>query len=89
MSADRAVLLRAMPAVFVLIWSTGFVVARYGMPHAPPMGFLAVRYALSIAAFLLWVAWAGAAPGRQSGCTGIDRSSGPRLGDNGIAQRSG
>jgi len=61
MSADRAVLLRAMPVVFVLIWSTGFVVARYGMPHAPPMGFLAVRYALSIAAFLLWVAWAGAA----------------------------
>ncbi len=38
--------LRAMPAVFVLIWSTGFIVARYGMPHAPPFKFLAVRYAL-------------------------------------------
>ena len=38
----------AMPAVFVLIWSTGFVVARYGMPHAPPLGFLALRYALSV-----------------------------------------
>jgi drug/metabolite transporter (DMT)-like permease len=48
-------LLRAMPAVFVLIWSTGFVVARYGMPHAPPMGFLATRYALSVLAFLLWI----------------------------------
>jgi hypothetical protein len=23
---------RAMPAVFVLIWSTGFIVARYGCP---------------------------------------------------------
>ena len=46
---------RAMPAVFVLIWSTGFVVARYGMPHAPPLHFLAVRYALSIAAFLVWI----------------------------------
>lgn len=34
--------LRAMPWVFVLIWSTGFIVARYGMPHAPPMSFLAV-----------------------------------------------
>jgi drug/metabolite transporter (DMT)-like permease len=44
-----------MPAVFVLIWSTGFVVARYGMPHSPPLHFLAVRYALSIAAFLLWI----------------------------------
>ncbi|KJS69013.1 MAG: peptide ABC transporter ATP-binding protein [Comamonadaceae bacterium BICA1-1] len=50
--------LRAMPWVFVLIWSTGFIVARYGMPHAPPFTFLAWRYALSIALFLLWVWWA-------------------------------
>ncbi len=54
-------LIRAMPAVFVLIWSTGFVVARYGMPHAPPLRFLAVRYALSIVAFVLWIVWAKAA----------------------------
>lgn len=47
---------RAMPVVFVLIWSTGFIVARYGMPHAPPMKFLALRYLLSVAAFLVW-AW--------------------------------
>jgi drug/metabolite transporter (DMT)-like permease len=46
---------RAMPAVFVLIWSTGFIVARYGMPHAPPLKFLAVRYALSVLCFLIWV----------------------------------
>jgi drug/metabolite transporter (DMT)-like permease len=45
-----------MPAVFVLIWSTGFVVARYGMPHAPPLGFLALRYALSVLAFGVWIA---------------------------------
>ncbi|MFM6986968.1 MAG: DMT family transporter [Hydrogenophaga sp.] len=50
---------RAMPWVFVLIWSTGFIVARYGMPHAPPMKFLAVRYALSILCFLPWIALAG------------------------------
>ncbi len=50
--------LRAMPAVFVLIWSTGFIVARYGMPYAPPFSFLAVRYALSIACFLPWIVWA-------------------------------
>ena len=49
--------LRAMPWVFVLIWSTGFIVARFGMPHAPPMKFLAVRYALSILCFLPWI-WA-------------------------------
>src|SRR5512134_2903958 len=56
MTTDRDSLwLRVMPAVFVLIWSTGFVVARFGMPHAPPMGFLAWRFALSVAAFALWV----------------------------------
>jgi drug/metabolite transporter (DMT)-like permease len=44
-----------MPMVFVLIWSTGFVVARFGMPHAPPMRFLAWRFALSVLAFGIWV----------------------------------
>ncbi|WP_374669826.1 DMT family transporter [Ramlibacter sp.] len=47
-------LLRAMPAIFVLIWSTGFIVARYGMPHAPPMKFLAWRYLLSVLCFVAW-----------------------------------
>jgi drug/metabolite transporter (DMT)-like permease len=46
---------RAMPVVFVLIWSTGFIVARYGMPLSPPMKFLATRYALSILCFLPWI----------------------------------
>jgi drug/metabolite transporter (DMT)-like permease len=56
-----------MPALFVLIWSTGFIVARYGMPHAPPLGFLAMRYALSVLAFGLWIAFVRAAwpRGRQ------------------------
>jgi drug/metabolite transporter (DMT)-like permease len=44
-----------MPVVFVLIWSTGFVVARFGMPFAPPMRFLAWRFALSVLAFGVWV----------------------------------
>lgn len=57
--ASRSAALRAMPAVFVLIWSTGFIVARFGMPHAPPMGFLAWRFALSIVCFLPWIWLAG------------------------------
>ena len=44
-----------MPWVFVLIWSTGFVVARFGMPHSPPLKFLVLRYALSLACFMAWV----------------------------------
>jgi drug/metabolite transporter (DMT)-like permease len=57
-SADLAAF---MPVVFVLIWSTGFVVARFGMPHAPPMSFLAWRFALSVLAFGIWVLLARAA----------------------------
>lgn len=55
---DHNAWLRAMPWVFVLIWSTGFIVARFGMPHAPPMGFLAMRFALSILCFAVWIALA-------------------------------
>jgi drug/metabolite transporter (DMT)-like permease len=47
-----------MPAVFVLIWSTGFIVARYGMPNSPPFSFLWFRYLFSIACFLAWIQWA-------------------------------
>jgi len=50
--------LRAMPVVFVLIWSTGFIVARYGMPNSPPFTFLLLRYAFSILCFVPWVMWA-------------------------------
>ena len=57
-AAQRESWVRAMPVVFVLIWSTGFIVARYAMPYSPPMTFLWVRYLLSILAFWLWIRWA-------------------------------
>ncbi|PSC04739.1 EamA family transporter [Alsobacter soli] len=40
-------LLRAAPIIFVLIWSTGWVSARYGAPYADPLTFLAIRFALA------------------------------------------
>ncbi len=58
--AQRDAFIKAIPLVFVLIWSTGFIVARYGMPHAPPMGFLVVRYFLSAICFAIWAWLAGA-----------------------------
>jgi drug/metabolite transporter (DMT)-like permease len=33
----------AAPVVFVLLWSSGFIGARYGLPYIEPMTFLAVR----------------------------------------------
>ena len=66
-----------MPWIFVLIWSTGFVVARFGMPHAPPLSFLAIRYALSVVCFGIWIgvdACAVAAPSGANGCTWRSRA---------------
>ena len=57
---QRAIV-RAMPWVFVLIWSTGFVVARLAMPRSPPFSFLTVRFALSAVCFFVWIALARAA----------------------------
>ncbi|MDQ6679535.1 MAG: DMT family transporter, partial [Pseudomonadota bacterium] len=56
MATEPRGLTRAMPWLFVVIWSTGFVVARLGMPHAPPLGFLTIRYALSVLCFGVWIA---------------------------------
>lgn len=36
-----------MPLAFVLLWSTGFIGAKYGLPHAPPLTFLTVRMVLA------------------------------------------
>jgi drug/metabolite transporter (DMT)-like permease len=41
----RAAWLAAAPLAFVLIWSTGFIVAKYAAPHAPPLTFLLYRFA--------------------------------------------
>ena len=34
----------AFPLVFVLLWSTGFIGARLGLPHTEPLTFLLIRY---------------------------------------------
>lgn len=41
----QTALKRLIPAAFVLIWSSGFIIARYGMPHAEPMTFSFLRFA--------------------------------------------
>lgn len=49
------------PALFVLLWSTGFLGARAGSPHAEPFHFLAWRFAL-VVLLLAPLAWLGRAP---------------------------
>ena len=50
-----------VPALFVVLWSTGFLGARLGLPHAGPLTFLALRYGLA-AGLLVLVALAMRAP---------------------------
>lgn len=52
---------RYAPAIFVLLWSTGWIVAKYAAPHADPLTFLSLRYAMAIAVFLAIVLATGAA----------------------------
>ncbi|MEG3618484.1 DMT family transporter [Magnetovibrio sp. PR-2] len=53
--------LAAMPGVFVLLWSTGFVGAKLGLPYAEPFTFLFLRY-FALVVILVLVAFAFRAP---------------------------
>lgn len=55
-AARHAAWLSAAPLVFVLLWSTGFIVAKYAAPHAPPLTFLLYRFAGAVAILLPIVA---------------------------------
>ena len=47
-SVSETVSLKAMPAVFVFLWSTGFIGAKLGLPYIEPLTFLAVRFILCV-----------------------------------------
>lgn len=49
---------RAAPALFVFLWSTGFIGAKYGLPYAEPLTFLTARMALVVLIFVGIVAYA-------------------------------
>lgn len=44
---------RIMPLLFVLLWSTGFLGAKFGLPYAEPLTFLSTRYVLVIGLMVL------------------------------------
>lgn len=55
-SQDQKEMLVALtPILFVLLWSTGFLGAKFGLPHAEPLTFLLIRFAL-VCAILLPIA---------------------------------
>jgi drug/metabolite transporter (DMT)-like permease len=69
----RGVAITVAPVVFVLVWSTGFVGAKYGLPYAEPFTFLALRLALAgaLLAGLAVVLRAGLPTRAQTGRAGV------------------
>jgi drug/metabolite transporter (DMT)-like permease len=57
--------LAAIPAVFVFLWSTGFIGAKFGLPYAEPGIFLAIRHSI-VAAVMIAVAVLFRAPWPKS-----------------------
>jgi drug/metabolite transporter (DMT)-like permease len=47
---------RAAPAIFVLLWSTGFVATKYVIHNADPLSYLAIRMAVVVALMAVIVA---------------------------------
>lgn len=57
--------LRLMPVVFVLLWSTGFIGAKFGLPYVEPLTFLLIRLTL-VTLLLTAVSLVSRAPWPQS-----------------------
>lgn len=65
-----------IPALFVLLWSTGFIFAKLGLPGAEPATFLAVRYlfvipVLLVLAVALRARWPGLRGAGHSAVVGV------------------
>jgi drug/metabolite transporter (DMT)-like permease len=57
-------LTRILPLLFVVLWSTGFIGARLGLPHTEPLTFLFVRFS-AVVILMLVIALASRAPWPQ------------------------
>lgn len=59
-TSPAAVWAASAPLLFVVLWATGFIAAKAGLPFAEPLTFLTVRFALVIAVMLAFVLAVGA-----------------------------
>jgi drug/metabolite transporter (DMT)-like permease len=58
--------IKLVPFLFILIWASGYVVARFGLPYAPPLTFLCARYA-GVIVFMGLLALLARAPWPRTG----------------------
>jgi len=45
---QTSLFIKASPLIFVLLWSTGFIGAKYGLPYAEPFTFLFLRMVITV-----------------------------------------
>lgn len=62
---DKAFLAKTAPAIFVLLWATGFLAAKLGVPYAHALTILSLRFALA-AAMMIAIALLTGAPWPRS-----------------------
>ena len=60
MRTTEGVAAAAAPALFVVLWSTGFIAAKFGLPYAPPLTFLLYRFEFVAALMIVVVLVTGA-----------------------------
>ncbi len=53
--SSTSLLVRLTPAVFVLLWSTGYIGARMGAPWSEPLSFLSIRFGIVVLVMLALV----------------------------------
>ena len=51
MKAKFAKLIPLVPVIFVLLWSTGFIGAKYALPYIEPFNLLFIRMLITVAVF--------------------------------------
>lgn len=75
-TARHALLIRAVPFLFVFLWSTGFIGAKYALPFIEPFYLLFIRMLWTLAIFFLLalslkVAWPSPRQAMQQMVTGF------------------
>ncbi len=62
---NQALFLRVAPLIFVSLWSTGFIAAKYSMHNADPFVFLCLRFSITALALVPILLFVGAALPRR------------------------
>jgi drug/metabolite transporter (DMT)-like permease len=71
--------LRAAPLTFAVLWSSGFIVAKYAVPASEPFTFLAARFAIALVVLGAIVLASGATRPRSMGEVGHSAVAGALL----------